>query len=240
MKAMEPVGQIRQTGQTGHMGRRAVLGWVLAGAVGGATAGSYEDFFAAIRRDKENGITELLRRGFDPNTRDEKGRPGLVLALQLDSLRAFGALLAAPGLDLQARTPQGETALMIAAIRGRLDEARALVVRGADVNKTGWTPLHYAASGTGPQQTALIALLLEHHAYIDAGSPNGSTPLMMAAQYGTRESVQLLLGEGADAALKNQLGLSAVDFALRAERQDVADSIAARLRSKPAAQRGSW
>ena len=106
------------------------------------------------------------------------------------------------------------------------------MVRGADVNQTGWTPLHYAASGTTPQQTALIALLLEHHAYIDAESPNGSTPLMLAAQYGTRESVQLLLNEGADTTLKNQLGLSAVDFALRAERKDMADAIAA--------QRGSW
>ena len=224
-----------------QMGRRAVLVWAVAGATGCAVAGPpQENFFAAIRRDNAGAITQLVRSGFNPNAKDDKGRPGLVLALQLDSLRAFAALLAAPKLDLQARTPQGETALMIAAIRGRLDEARALVVRGADVNQTGWTPLHYAASGTQPQQPSLIALLLEHHAYIDAGSPNGSTPLMMAAQYGTRESVQLLLEEGADPSLKNQLGLNAVDFALRAERKDVADSIAARVRSKPAAQRGSW
>lgn len=222
--------------------RRAVLGWAALGLVGCATAGPQEDLFVAIRRDNARSITQLVGRGVDPNTRDEEGRPGLVLALQLDSLRAFNALLAAPRLDLQARTAQGESALMIAAIRGRLAEARALVARGANVNQTGWTALHYAASGTQPQQTALIALLLEHHAYIDAGSPNGSTPLMMAAQYGTRESVQLLLDEGADASLKNQLGLSAVDFALRAERKDVADSIARRARSKPAAaaQRDSW
>ena len=224
-----------------QMGRRTVLVWAVVGATGCAVAGPpQDDFFAAIRRDNASGITQLVRSGFDPNTKDDKGRPGLVLALQLDSLRAFGALLAAPKLNLQARTPQGETALMIAAIRGRLDEARALMVRGADVNQTGWTPLHYAASGTQPQQTALIALLLEQHAYIDAGSPNGSTPLMMAAQYGTRESVQLLLDEGADPSIKNQLGLTAVDFALRAERKDLADSIAARQRSRPAAKRGSW
>ena len=224
-----------------QMGRRTVLVWAVAGATGCAVAGPpQDDFFAAIRRDNANGITQLVRSGLDPNTKDDNGRPGLVLALQLDSLRAFGTLLAAPKLNLQARTPQGETALMIAAIRGRLDEARALVVRGADVNQTGWTPLHYAASGTEPQQTTIIALLLEHHAYIDAGSPNGSTPLMMAAQYGTRESVQLLLNEGADTSIKNQLGLTAVDFALRAERKDLADSIAARHRSKPAVKRGSW
>ena len=223
-----------------RVGRRAVLGWAIFGVAGCATAGPQEDLFVAIRRDNASNIAQLLRRGVDVNALDEKGQPGLVLALQLDSLRAFGALLDAPKLDLQARTPQGETALMIAAIRGRLDEARALVVRGADVNKTGWTPLHYAASGTTAQQTALIALLLEHHAYIDAGSPNGSTPLMMAAQYGTRESVLQLLEEGADASIKNQLGLSAVDFAMLAERKDMADAIAARLSSKPAAKRGSW
>ena len=223
-----------------RVGRRALLGWAILGVAGCATAGPQEDLFVAIRRDNASNIAQLLRRGVDVNALDEKGQPGLVLALQLDSLRAFGALLDAPKLDLQARTPQGETALMIAAIRGRLDEARALVVRGADVNKTGWTPLHYAASGTTAQQTALIALLLEHHAYIDAGSPNGSTPLMMAAQYGTRESVLQLLEEGADASIKNQLGLSAVDFAMLAERKDMADAIAARLRSKPAAKRGSW
>ena len=223
-----------------RVGRRALLGWAILGVAGCATAGPQEDLFVAIRRDNASNIAQLLRRGVDVNALDEKGQPGLVLALQLDSLRAFGALLDAPKLDLQARTPQGETALMIAAIRGRLDEARALVVRGADVNKTGWTPLHYAASGTTAQQTALIALLLEHHAYIDAGSPNGSTPLMMAAQYGTRESVLQLLEEGADASIKNQLGLSAVDFAMLAERKDMADAIAARLSSKPAAKRGSW
>lgn len=226
------------------MHRRRVLAWAVAGAgaattSGLARAGSYDDFFVAIRRDNASAITALLRRGFDPNARDESGRPGLVLALQLESLRAFGALLAAPQIDVQARTPQDESALMLAAIRGQLDEARALIARGADVNKTGWTPLHYAASGTQPQQPALIALLLEHHAYIDAGSPNESTPLMMAAQYGTRESVQLLLDEGADASLKNQLGMTAVDFARRAEREDVAALIAARMRQQQP-RRGSW
>ena len=86
---------------------------------------------------------------------------------------------------------------------------KALIARGADVNKTGWAPLHYAASAGTPQHTAIIALLLENHAYIDATSPNGTTPLMMAAHYGSNDAVQLLLDEGADPTLKNQLGLSA-------------------------------
>ena len=83
----------------------------------------------------------------------------------------------------------------------------------------------------------VIRLLLEQHAYIDAESPNGTTPLMMAAHYGTPEAVKLLLAEGADPTLKNQLGLSAIDFAFRANRTDAADQITAAIRSKAPA---SW
>ncbi len=209
------------------------------GVWGLAWAGSYDDFFTAIRRDDAGAITALLRRGFDPNTVDAKGVPALVLALQLESFKAFGALLQAPGLKVDQPNAQGESALMLAAIKGHLDLARALVARDADVNKTGWTPLHYAASGTGDQQPAMLALLLEHHAYIDAGSPNGSTPLMLAAQYGTRASAQLLLEEGADPAIKNQLGLAAVDFALRAGRKDLAQQLAAAVRQRQP-NRGQW
>ena len=219
--------------------RRSWLGWVLAGATAGvsacAHAGSYEDFFIAVRRDNADGITRLLDRGFDPNTLNENGQTGLSMALQLDSMRAFNALLAARKLNVEIRNAKDESPLMLAAIKGYLEAVRALVARGADVNKTGWTPLHYAASGTLPQQVDVIALLLEQHAYIDAASPNGTTPLMMAAQYGTDASVQLLLKEGADPTLKNQLGLTAVDFALRAEREELARAIAGRMHKNPAA-----
>jgi ankyrin repeat protein len=89
--------------------------------------------------------------------------------------------------------------------------------------------LHYAATGG---QVALIQLLLEHHAYIDAESPNGTTPLMMAAQYGTLAAVKALLQAGADPTLKNQLGLTAEDFAIQAGRQDVGTQIGLAIRAK--------
>jgi hypothetical protein len=204
-----------------------------------AHAGSYDDFFTAIRRDDGATIAALLRRGFDPNTRDPKGQVGLSMALQLDSRNAFAALMGARRLDVEARNAQDESPLMLAAIKGNIDAVKALIARDADVNKPGWTALHYAASGTAPEHAAIMALLLEHHAYIDAASPNGSTPLMMAAQYGTREALQLLLDEGADPALKNQLGLSASDFALRVGRKDAAQAIAAAVRRRQP-NRGKW
>jgi hypothetical protein len=43
---------------------------------------------------------------------------------------------------------------------------------------------------------------------------------MMAARYGNAKTVQLLLNEGADFEVKNQLGLTALDFAIQGNRPD--------------------
>jgi hypothetical protein len=80
--------------------------------------------------------------------------------------------------------------------------------------------------------------LLDNHAYIDAESPNGTTPLMMAAFYGTPSAVKLLLEAGADPLLKNDQSLSAIDFAHRANRQDSANIITAFVRARQ--PKGSW
>lgn len=219
--------------------RKVVLSLGLGLAAPQVWAGAYEDFFVAILRDDGAAVTALLRRGFDPNTRDPKGQVGLTIALQNGAPKAFAALLAARQVDVDARNKQDESPLMMAALKGSLPAVQALIERDADVNKTGWAPLHYAASAGSAQHTAIIALLLENHAYIDAASPNGTTPLMMAAQYGSAESVKLLLEEGADPSLKNQLGLTAADFALRASRTESAEKIAAAIRSRQP-NRGRW
>jgi uncharacterized protein len=219
--------------------RNALATLALGLAAPGIWAGAYEDFFVAILRDDDAAIAALLRRGFDPNTRDPKGQVGLTIALQNGSSKAFAALLASSQVNVEARNAQDESPLMMGALTGNLEAVKALLARDADVNKTGWAPLHYAASAGSRQHVAIIALLLENHAYIDATSPNGTTPLMMAAQYGSNEAVQLLLDEGADPTLKNQLGLTAADFALRVSRTESADKIAAAIRKRQP-NRGRW
>ena len=162
-----------------------------------------------------------------------------MIALQNGANRAVAALLASRRLNVEARNAKDESPLMMAAIKGNVEAVKALIARDADVNKTGWTPLHYAASAGSPQHAVIISLLLENHAYIDAASPNGTTPLMMAAHYGSTEAVQLLLDEGADPTLKNQLGLTAADFALRVSRTESAERIAAAIRKRQP-NRGKW
>ena len=192
-------------------------------------AGSYDDFFSAIGRDDAATVKTLLVRGFDPNTVNPAGEHGLIVAVRAPSLKVISVLLEAPNVNVEARTQLDESPLMLAALKGLTDLCRQLISLGADVNKPGWTPLHYAATNG---HLATMDLLLEEHAYIDAASPNGTTPLMMAAHYGTAEAVKLLLADGADPALRNEQGLSAIDFAQRASRGEAAELIAAAIRGR--------
>lgn len=175
-----------------------------------ALSSSYDDFFKAIEFDEPAVVKELLQRGFDPNTPTSDLQTPLILAIQKGSTRVSQVLVTSPQLQVNRPNPNDETPLMLAALKKQESLVSSLIQRGADVNRSGWTPLHYAATAG---HSGIIRLLLEHHAYIDADSPNGTTPLMMAAYYGSPEATKLLLEEGADPLIRNHQGLTAMDFA---------------------------
>lgn len=217
------------------IGLLAVLGlaWPFLGH-----AETREQLFRAAAVDDEASIVSMVLKGLNVGTKDETGRTALLIAAQEGSLKVARFLMKQPTVKVEARNDDGESPLMMAAIKGHLELARALIAHDAEVNKPGWTPLHYACSNTEPESSAMVALLLEHHAYIDAASPNRTTPLMMAARYGHTDVIKLLLEEGADPSLRNEKGLTAIDFARTAGRNDQADLIASFVRGKPAT--GRW
>lgn len=213
-----------------------LIGFCLA--TSSVTAGALDDFFGAAKRDDEPTVVRLLFRGLDPNAVDEQGNHALHWAIREGSLKVANFLLDQPLVQVEVRNRAGESPLMLAALKGELALARRLIERRAEVNKPGWTPLHYAASHPEAASEGLVRLLLEHHAYIDAESPNKTTPLMMAARYGHPLVVKLLLEEGADASLRNEQGLTALDFAIRAERPDAVALLTAATRKRQPS--GTW
>jgi ankyrin repeat protein len=182
-------------------------------------AGSYDDFFKAIHFDHVQDVQKLLRRGIDPNSPNEKGVPALLVALQSGSYKTAVLLAQEPQTRVEVLNPSNESALMMAALHNQLEVATVLIERGAEVNRKGWTPLHYAATRG---HIAMMRLLLENSAYIDAESPNGTTPLMMAAYYAPPLTVKLLLEEGADPTLRNQAKVTALDMAMANDRKQSA------------------
>ena len=172
-----------------------------------------DDLSTAAYRDNGSAITTMLLRGVDPNLRDSQGRSALEQAMREQNLKALDALLAAPNLDLNSVNAAGETPLMLAAIKGRLDWVEIFVKRGAQINRVGWTPLHYAASGP---DNGISTWLIAHGAEINARAPNGNTPLMMAAKYGPYDLSAVLVKLGADPSLHNEQGSTAADFAASA------------------------
>jgi ankyrin repeat protein len=198
-------------------------------------AGSYEDFFQATQRDQVQVVSNLLSRGFDPNTVNVNAEPAIFDAWDHGALKVLESLIRHPNTKLNVKNSHGESLLMLVCLKGNLKFSQLLIERQADINHPGWTPLHYAATNGN---TKIVKMLLDESAYIDAESPNGTTPLMMAARYGSPEAVQLLIKEGADIHLKNQLGLSALNFAKDGGRPDSIKFIEAALaQSAPQASR---
>jgi len=202
----------------------AVAALVLSACTAFATTFDSVDFFRAVGVDNADAVSRMLAAGLDPNQLDPRGQPALIVALQGESLKVAKVLLDAKGIQVDVRNHAGETPLMMAALKGEADAAAALVAHGAAVQKDGWSPLHYAATGGS---APIVKLLLSKGAALEARSPNGSTPLMMAARYGNENAVDALLAAGADRTAKNDLGMDASAFAASAGRE----KLAARLKS---------
>jgi ankyrin repeat protein len=138
-------------------------------------------------------------------------------------------------------SPDGFTALHLAAFFGKPEVARILLDAGASVdtyttNEFANQPLHAAAAG---RHLEICRLLLAAGADVNATQHGGYTPLHEAAQHGDVEMVELFLSAGADPRTAVAEGTPA-DLAEAAGHPDVGKRLreVAAERMGPSATRG--
>jgi ankyrin repeat protein len=226
-----------------RLARLAITGGMALAVLGAepAQATPADTMIKAVKFDDVKEVNKQLAQGMDPNMTDNQGMPLLVIAAREKSDKVVAALIANSKTDIELTDKVGENAMMMAALNDDITIVKILIEKGAEVNKKGWAPLHYAAANGNDE---IVKLLLDHSAYVDAGSPNGTTPLMMAARGGHVSTVKLLLDNGADINVKNQIGMTALDFAKQYKEPDVIEGLTARMQqtqkqmpaSTPAAQ----
>lgn len=188
-----------------------------------AQATPQQDFVRAVEMNSATAVRKLLDAKVDPNTAEpQRGEPGLVLAVREDAMDVVDVLLAHPGIRVDATANNGNTALMMAAFKGNMAAVKKLLAKGAAINRTGWTPLHYAAAGGHGD---IVRFLIEQGASINAVSTHGITPLIMAAQEGKHDAIVALLEKGADRSLRNSEKLTAAEVAEKVGKPFAAETI---------------
>jgi ankyrin repeat protein len=146
--------------------------------------------------------------------RAARGTPDFYEAVIVGDEAVIRAALAA-GQDIEARAPDGFTALGLAVFFRQPAAVRLLIDAGADVNAQATNP-----SQVGPVHAAVaredivtLELLLHRGADANAAQQQSIRPIHGAAQAGNTPLVALLLMFGADPSLASDDGKLAADYA---------------------------
>jgi len=189
--------------------------------------GCKETIFDFMLLDQPEPAVALLKS--DPTLGGVTNAMGLTpaqVAVALGQTRVLAAVLE-PQLPPDPPTAVGSriTALQVAAVCNRTNEAALLIRHGADVlalDYSGAQPLHYAAAWGAAD---LVALLLQHgvdpNVPVQAPEPRagplmlpaGTTALHLAAMGGHTNVITALLRGGANVNSTNAAGLTPLDIA---------------------------
>lgn len=181
-------------------------------------------FSWAIERGDVRKVRGWLDEGLDPEFQTNQLGSGLMIAAWYGNIEMM-QLFMERGANPRRANRNGEQPLQLAAWNGHMEAVKWLLDHGAALNREGnyWGALHYAVFN-GHQEIANF--LIARGAEVNARSPNGSTPLMMAAREGREDLIKVLLESGADTRPKNDWGDNALTMAMRYDHYRIGKMIA--------------
>ena len=171
-----------------------------------------------------DAFSVLIERKSDPTLKNNNGWTLLHYASQGGNDVIIEKLLSL-GLDIDSRSSDGRTPLMIACCEGRLDAFSVLIERKSDPtlkSNNGWTMLHYAAQGGND---VILEKLLSLGLDIDSRSSDGATPLMIAAYHGRLDAFIVLIETWSDPTLKNNNGWTLLHFAAQGDNDVIIEKL---------------
>lgn len=238
-------------GGTGERVREFARGLILLGALAGCAqlptgSSDSERLYHAIAIDDVGYVEAAVKTGrLGANQRVAtpaypEGAPLITVAARHAALKTLRFLIAS-GANLNARTPAGETALMMASYFNGDDgdrsmasddqherAVRLLVESGASLENEPhhYTPLAYAAY-QGHER--IVLYLLARGARVNGDVEDGiayvNTPLMMAAIQGHGDTTLRLLRAGANARIRVYLGHTAAELAQKNNHRNLAGAL---------------
>ena len=206
------------------------------------------DGTTALHWAAHNGDVELVQRliraGANVKAVNDFGATAMSEAAVLAEPQLLAALLEAGG-DVESPNADGQTALMLVARTSRVDAARLLIKRGANVNAIekwrGQTPLIWAVAQNQP---AMVRELIGAGADVNIQATvnnwgrqvtaepraiyrpaGGLTPLLYAAREGCVDCVPALVDAGADINRPDPEGISPLLLAVINMRFDTAAAL---------------
>lgn len=195
-------------------------------------------FGLAIERGDINLARRWLDEGLPADFVGDRVGTGLMIAAWEGNVPMM-ELFYQRGARIDAINRSGEQALQLAAFKGHMAAVKWLLAHGAPLDRRGneWGALHYAVFN-GHRE--LAQYLLAQGANVNARAPNRATSLMLAAREGQEVLADDLIKAGADPRLTNDLGETALDWAMRQGNVSIAklvsspEAFANAVRTQPA------
>mgnify|MGYP000079041106 CR=1 FL=1 len=173
-------------------------------------------------------VKSIMKRGADPSLMDNRGWNTLHHAAQGGDTDVI-SLIHTHLPNIESKTGEGYTPLMVAAFCGKLHSVKWFLEKGATVaceDKTGRNTLHHAAAGG---DTDIISLIHTHLPNIESKTGEGYTPLMVAAFCGKLHLVKWFLEKGATVTSVGSNRWNVLHFAAQGGDPDTIDLILTHL-----------